>query len=167
VAASISETIAAGTSATPVFFLVGNASSGISTVTATSSLGDFSTNVSLLRTALVVGGPAGIGIPFQIPTGIQNAPLYVETAVLSPSGNPLLLHEPLAPGFSATVNLTSSNTAVGTVTSPIALGSGQGVTAIPFRAISGGVTTVSVTPTNSNFSSGGIGSSIDVTVISY
>ena len=141
--ASITVTLRSGFSSTPPFYVYGVGNSG--TVQYTASVPGFGTGngtITLGRSAVLLSGPAGTGNDFTTTTGSSDSFLNVSTALIDGPGAPIAQN--VAGGFSVSVAVTSSNTAVGTITvSPLTIGAGNNSNTTQFHAISSGTTTLS------------------------
>ncbi len=140
---SINVTIRQGTSSTAPFYLVGATNNGNATYNATSALGNSSATVQLVRSGFVVDGGFGAGVTFPVAFPGPDTLINVYPVSLDGSGSPLLAL-PMAPGVSASVNVSSSNTNVGIIQgSPVTLNSSAPSATVTFHPTGVGSTTVS------------------------
>jgi hypothetical protein len=139
-APTITVTIRQGTSSTAPFYLVGTASSGTATYTATSADVNFSANVTLLRSGFIF---SGVGSTFPTTFPGPDTLLTIIPVALDGSGNPVAAGQ-LAPGVSASVNVSSSNPSVGAILgSPVTFNGGDTSGGITFHPTGPGVTNIS------------------------
>jgi hypothetical protein len=153
--ASINVVIPAGTQSGS-FFMYGGGSSGSATIAASAS-GYASTTATnnLVPSGVVIGSELlGYGSNVTAAAGTTQ-PVVVQTVQLDPSGN-VLGTQPLAGGAALTVNLSSSDTAVGTIPATASIAGGSDTGTVNFTAKASGMTTLSVaqpsgfsTPTHS------------------
>jgi hypothetical protein len=124
-ATSITVTVPAGQNASPAFYVYGLANSGSATYTATAAgFAPAMGTVTLAPSGFVIAGPVGIGAA-NFTASQPNTDINVFAARLDSSGN-FVTTQALAGGMSASVNVTSSNTAVGTIsTSPVTIPGGS------------------------------------------
>jgi hypothetical protein len=142
-AASITVTIRQGFMSTAPFYLIGAANSGTATYNATSALGNYSATVTLLRSGFVLSAGAGAGGTFSATFPGPDVSISVIPVSLDGSGSPLLAGQ-LAPGISASVNVSSSNTSVGTIVgSPVTLNGGDTQGVVTFHPTAAGTTNIS------------------------
>ena len=144
--ASISLTVPAGLSHTQDFYVQGLAGSGTVTYTASAGSGFGSANgtVTLTPGGILVAGPAGFGNPVLTTTGSSSTTITAYSAQLDSSGNFTAVQQ-VRGGLSATVNVTSSNTTVGTINpSPVTIAGGSFNVTTEFQPLSAGNTTLSV-----------------------
>src|SRR5581483_8689999 len=110
---------------------------------ATSPLGSSSAAVTVVRSGFVLDGGTGVGATFPATFPGSDSVVTVIPVSLDGSGNPLLAL-PLAPGISASVNVSSSNQGVGTILgSPVTLNGGNTSTTVTFHPTGVGATTIS------------------------
>jgi hypothetical protein len=143
--ASITRVINAGFSQTGTFYLYGLGNTGTVTYTASASgFGSANGTVTLGKSGFVVSGPFGLGQDFPTTTGSGSTFLDIQTALLDASGA-FVTSQALAGGMTAQVNVTSSNTAVGTIsTSPVTITGGTNDVTTQFQPLSKGSTLISV-----------------------
>ncbi|MDQ2949037.1 MAG: hypothetical protein M3Y27_24375, partial [Acidobacteriota bacterium] len=162
----ITVTIPAGATSTSY---VAQALAGSGTVTHTASSSGFSNRTAMSTLApsgVIIAGPGGLGTPFFSATVSGGpVPVNVLTAVLNPANNSFLGTESLRGGApSVQVTLTSTNTVVGTIASPVTITGGSGGAVAQFTPLSGGSTTVLVgTPAGFTTSSNDKSLSVSVT----
>jgi hypothetical protein len=144
--------IGAGQSHSPDIWFQAFDSSGSVTYTATvPSIGNATGTVSFAPSGILIQGPFGLGANFPVASGSAPVSLTVEAAQLDSSRNFVALGTvaPDSGGNGVSVNVTSSNTAVGTITSsPVAIPAGQIGATTGFQAVSAGSTTISVSVPN-------------------
>jgi hypothetical protein len=162
---SITVTIRQGTSVSNPFLLIGASNSGTAGYNAASAdLGNFSANVTLLRSGFVVDGGAGVGVPFPASFPGPDSTVSVIPVALDGAGNPVLAL-PLAPGISASVNVGSSNTAVGSIFgSPVTLNAGDSSAIVTFHPTGVGTTTISASAASPGYTFPSSGASVDAIV---
>ena len=142
---SITVHVNAGTQGLPVFYVQALANSGTVTLTATAAGFDNGTTTVGLQPSgfLISSGAINSGSTGDTTVTLSSAMLQPGT--LAPSG----FTQRVRPG-AAPVNVTtnSSNTAVGTITSPVVFNTGASTATATFHPVSAGTTTVSIqTPT--------------------
>ena len=174
-ACSTSITIPAGHSASPAFFVYGLGNSGTVgyTITATGGFSGTATgSVTLAPSGFVLHGPFGLGANFFTTTGGLPSQIDVFSALLDVNGNPVfdtfgnLISQPLAGGTSASVNVTSSLTSVGKITtSPVVFTGSNNDVSTQFTPLGPG-TTVLAAVAPPGFTTPAQLASIDVTVSS-
>jgi hypothetical protein len=137
---SINVVIPAGTPSGS-FFVYGLGSTGSATITASAS-GYVSTPAtgSVIQSGVVIGGPNGAGTGITATAGGTQA-VNIQTVALAP-GSPI--PQALAGGLTLTANLSSSNTAVGTVPTSASITGGSDTGTVQFTAKAAGSTTLSV-----------------------
>jgi trimeric autotransporter adhesin len=123
--ASIMVTVPVGQNASPDFYVYGLGTSGSVTYTATASgFAPATGTVTLAPSGFVIAGPGGIGAANFTAT-TANTNINVFAALLDSSGN-FVATQSLAGGMSASVNVTSAMTGVGTIsTSPVTIPGGS------------------------------------------
>jgi hypothetical protein len=149
---TITRLIRAGGMSTPSFYVYGLANSG--TVGFSASGGGFSANgtVTLAPSGFVLAGPFGVGQPFSAAAGGSQTDVMVQTALLDGSNN-YVGTQALAGGLTASVTVTSSNTAVGTITgSPGVITGSNNTATVEFQAASQLGTTILTAGTPAGYS---------------
>jgi hypothetical protein len=138
--------IPTGRTASAEFYIFGLAGSGTVTYSATAAgFGSVNATATLAPSGFVLLGPAGIGQNFSTTIALGNRNLEVISAVLDGTGSPVDFQE-LAGGLSANVQVNSSNTNAGTITtSPVAFAAGVGNVVTQFHPVAAGSTTLSAT----------------------
>jgi hypothetical protein len=145
----ITRTIRAGGSITAPFYVYGLGNSG--TVTFGASAGGFiaTGTVTLAKSGFVLVGPFGLGADFIATAGGAPIDVTVQTALLDASGN-YLDTQAVAGGLTASVTVTSSNTAVGTIdpsSLPAVITGSNNTATVQFQPASSGTTVLTaVTP---------------------
>lgn len=140
----IKVTIPAGASSAP-FYL--QAQDGVGSVTYTASaqgLASTTATIQLAPAGLVIAGPQGFTTDTPVGIGAGSVPLTVYTAQLDPSSYNFAMPQDLAAGFSVNVSLQNSNSAVGTVQTPVAITGGSGLAVAQFLPQSQGSTTITI-----------------------
>jgi hypothetical protein len=142
---TISVSVRQGFSASPEFVLQGLASDGTATYTASApGFGSRTGTVTFARSGIVIASPFGFGR--RLSTGAGAAPLKINISpvLLDSSGKPGSPQQ-VRGGQPVVVNVTSSNTAVGTIsTSPLTIAGGAVSMATEFQPVSPGETTLAV-----------------------
>jgi hypothetical protein len=136
--------IPAGRTASAEFYIFGLAASGTVTYSATAGgFGSVNATATLAPSGFALLGPLGIGQNFTTTVALGNRNLEVISVVLDATGAPVDFQE-LAGGFSANVQVTSSNGNAGTITtSPVAFAAGVGNVLTQFHPVGPGQTTIS------------------------
>jgi hypothetical protein len=143
--ASITVTIPAGQSS-GTYFMYGLDLAGTATVSATATgYTSGSGTETLTPSAIVIGGPGGVGFPFNTPLASGNQPLSISTAQLDPNTLGFVQTQPLAGAVALTVTLINSNSAVGTVPGTVTITPGTDTGTVQFHPITMGMTTIGVT----------------------
>jgi len=105
-------------------------------------------NIALARSGFVLQTPAGVADgtrPFTTTTSSGDSQLTVIAGLLDASGNYTGTSQAIAGGRTVSVNVTSSNTAVGTITtSPVTISTGNNIATTSFHPVANGSTTVSL-----------------------
>jgi hypothetical protein len=119
-------------------------SSGTATYTASApGYASATANVTLTRSGFVIEGPFGLGATFFTTPGAENSDLTIYSARLDANGN-YVAQQLLRGGISASVDVTSSTTSVGTISiSPVAISGGTGSGATQFAPLANGSTVIS------------------------
>jgi hypothetical protein len=140
---SIPVKIKAGFSFTPDFYAYGLANSGAVTYTAVvPGFGMATGTITLRPSGVVISGPSGFGYPISTTSLSSPTNVTVYAALLDP-GNNFVSTQAVAGNVS--VNVTSSNTAVGTITtSPVTIPAGTDRVLTQFQPDGPGSTTLSV-----------------------
>jgi hypothetical protein len=141
--ASITLNLQAGRTRTQDFYVHGLGNSGTASYRATAAgFTALTAAVNLRPSGFVISGPFGLGADFYTTPGAANADLMILPAVLDASRN-YVGQQPVRAGLTVSVPVTSSNTAVGTITaSPVVL-TGNSTSALTrFNPISAGTTTL-------------------------
>jgi hypothetical protein len=149
--ASITLTVQAGQSHTQQFFVYGIGSSGTATFTASApGFGSVTVTVTLAPSGSVIAGPSGIGVNFLTATNSASSTITVFSAMLD-AGLNFVAVQAMAGGSSMTVNVSSSNTSVGTVTaSPVTITGGNFSAATQFHPAAAGATSLSASASGFN-----------------
>ncbi len=150
--ASISVRVTGGRRVSPEFYVQGLTDSGVVTYTASAAgYGNATGAVTLVRSGIVIAGPAKLGNPLVTTSRIWPSSITVYSAQLDSSGNFTAVQQ-VRGGLSATVQISSSNTAVGTITSsPVVITGGSVSARSEFQPLSEGNTTLLVdTPAGFN-----------------
>jgi hypothetical protein len=125
------------------FFLYGQASTGVATITATAAgYATVTATENLVPSGVVIGGPFGFGSNVTATAGSTPA-VIVQTVQLDSSGN-VVGTQPLAGGLTLTANLSSSNTAVGTIPATVSISGGSDTGTVQFTAKAAGVSSLAV-----------------------
>jgi hypothetical protein len=145
-------------------FVQGLASSGQVTATASAAgLTPGTATINLAPSGFIIAGPDGNGASFTTNPGIVT-PLSVISAQLDSNLN-FVQQQALSGGVTATVNVTSSNTAAGTIsTSPVTFTGSQDNVTTNFDAAGTGSTTISVAAVTAGFSTPAQDSTLIATV---
>ncbi len=162
---SISVTIPAGATQSPNYYIYGLANSGSATYSASASgFGTSNGTVTLAPSGIVVAGPAGVGVSTLSTTpGAPATTLTVYSALLT-QGLAFVAPQAIAGGSPVSVNVTSSNTNIGTIApSPVSIAGGSSSSTTQFQPANGGTTTLSVN-TPSGFSTPSNNTSLSATV---
>jgi hypothetical protein len=163
--ASIDMLVPAGLGRTADFYVYPLDNTGTATYTAMApGFGSTTGTVTLARSGFViqVSGPVGTS-SFLTTSGAPPTTVNVLAAILD-AGSNYVATQALAGGTSASVSVTSSSTAVGTIgTSPVTVQGGSNQASTLFQPVSAGSTTLSV-GTPAGFSAA-VQSSIQATVI--
>jgi hypothetical protein len=143
----ITRTIRAGGSTTAPFYVYGLGNSGTATFSASGGGLTATGTVTLAKSGFVLAGPFGLGSDILATAGGAPLDVVVQTALLDASGN-YLDTQALAGGLTASVTVTSSNTAVGTISgSPAVITGANNTATVQFQAASSGTTVLTaVTP---------------------
>ena len=150
--ASIGVRITGGRRASPEFYVQGLTNSGIAKYTASAAgYGNATGEVALVQSGVVIAGPSKLGNPLVTTSGIWPSVITVYSAQLDSSGNFTAVRQVRA-GSSATVRISSSNMAVGTISSsPVTIIGGSFSATTQFQPRSEGNTTLLVdTPAGFN-----------------
>lgn len=141
--ASISLKVTEGRLVSPEFCVQGLTDSGMVTYAASAAgYGKATGAVTLVRSGIVITGPAKLGNPLVTTSGIWPSVITVYSAQLDSSGNFIAVQQ-VRGGSSATVQISSSNTAVGTITSsPVTITGGSVSVRSQFQPLSEGNTTL-------------------------
>ena len=144
-ATSATVTVPAGLTTVGGAYVQGLVSSGTATITATAAnYTSGNATVTLAPAGFIMAGPNGIGSSTFTTSQGLNSTITVQPARLDSSFN-FVEVENVAGGTSATINVTSSNTTVGTIsTSPITITGGTNSQTTTFNAVNAGSTTISV-----------------------
>jgi hypothetical protein len=142
--ASIVLTVAANQSSSPAYFVQALQDNGAPTYTATAT--GYGAD-----TATVTLGPSGFTIDFpgnfSINTGAANRTIQIVPATLHPTSLAWQANGMLRAGANASVAVTSSNTATGTITtSPLAFTGGTASRTTEFDPVGEGTATITVEP---------------------
>jgi hypothetical protein len=110
--------------------------------------------ITLARSGFVLETPAGLANPtqpFNTTTASGDSQLSVFSAQLDAGGN-FVTTMAVAGGTSVNVNVTSSNTSVGTITSsPVTIAGGNNTATTSFHPVANGSTTVAVATSDPHF----------------
>ena len=136
---SIMASIAAGTTSAGGIYVQGLVPSGtVSVYTQTTNYVDANATVTLQPSGFVLSGPNGIGNSSMIVFQGSQTPLTVSSAMLDSSFK-FVAVQPVANGVNPSVNVTSTNTSIGTIaTSPLTFGAGVSTATTMFNAASTG-----------------------------
>jgi hypothetical protein len=148
--ASIMVNVPGGQTTSPDFYVYGLGNSGGVTYTVTASgFAPATGTVTLMPSGFVIAKPGGVAPNASFTAFSANTNINVFAALLDSSLN-YVANQPLAGGMSANVNVTSSNTSVGTISSsPVTIAGGTiGATTQFMRGNTGGSSDLTVnTPT--------------------
>ena len=162
-AQSLTLTIPPQFSHTPPFYVYGKANSG--TVTYTVSAPNFnpaSGTVTLQPAGFVMQGPLGLGSSsFPASLGTTQG-ITVIAAMLNASGG-YVAQQAVAGPNSVTINLTSSNTAVGTITSPVVIAGGTSNSIATFTPVGPGTSSITMS-TPGGFSTPSVDTQLNATI---
>jgi hypothetical protein len=140
--------VRAGQNHSADFYIQALDSTGSATYTATvAPFGTSTGTVTLQQSGILIEGPFGRGVTFSTTSGSAPTTLTVEAAMLDSSRNfvELQLVAPITGAPPVSVNVTSSNTSVGTITSsPVVIPAGQAGANTSFQPVAPGSTTISV-----------------------
>lgn len=143
-AASATVHVNGGTRGLPNFYVQALASSGSVTLTAKGTgLTDSTTTITLAPSGFVI-------VNSSINSGSTgDSTVTVGTSVLDASLNPTGAHQAVRPGTApVNVNISSANTGIATVTSPVVFGGNTSTATSTFHPVAAGNTTISIqTPT--------------------
>lgn len=141
--ASISLKVTEGRRVSPEFYVQGLTDSGMVTYAASAAgYGNATGAVTLVRSGIVIAGPSKLGNPLATTSGIWPSIITVYSAQLDSSGNFTAVRQ-VRGGLSATVQISSSNTAVGTIIgSPVTITGGSVSARSQFQPLSEGNTTL-------------------------
>ncbi|MBY0502302.1 MAG: hypothetical protein K2X03_00225 [Bryobacteraceae bacterium] len=156
------------------FFVYGLASSGSANFTATvESVDGVAGNggylpatgtVNFGNSAFLLNGPNGFGGDFNMISSQANQNLDVLSVLLDANGNAVDV-QPVQGGLTVPVTVTSSNTAVGVITSsPLNFVGNVNTLTTAFDPVGVGVTTISLSTTTPGFTTPPAGASLNVTV---
>jgi len=141
---SLSLSIPGGGRQTPVFYVQALAGSGTAQVTADAggSFGTATDNVTFGPSGFIIFGPQGPGNPIRSSPG-TNTTVTVSAVLLNAQLSPLS-EQQLRGGLTASVPVTSSNPAFGTITtSPVQFSGGVSSATTQFHAVANGSTVLS------------------------
>ena len=143
--ASIALTVDGGRAITPEFYVHGLANSGTATYIVSAPGHASSTGmVTLAPSAIVIAGSSRLGNPLVTTSGAWPSTITVYSAQLDASGRFVGVQQ-VRGGSSATVNVTSSNTRVGTITiSPVTIAGGAFNVTTQFQPVGRGSATLAV-----------------------
>jgi len=152
---TIQVTIPAGsTSAT--YYLIALASSGSATYTGSATgFGSRNGTVNMAPSGVAITGPNGLGFPFftsSIAAGATPLTLYI--GQLDPTTHNFVIQQQVAGSLGVSVTLGDSNTAIGTVPTPVTFAGGASTAVVQFTPIMTGSTTISVV-TPAGYTTGG------------
>lgn len=135
--------IRAGQSHSPDIYFQALDSSGSATYSATvPSFGSATGTIAFQPSGIVIAGPFGLGNTFSVASGSAPSTLTVESAMLDATRS-FVVPQPVASQVS--VNVTSSNTSVGTITgSPVVIPAGSVGATTGFQPLSAGSSNISV-----------------------
>jgi hypothetical protein len=160
----ITRTIRAGGSNTTPFYVYGLGNSGTATFGASGAGFTATGTVTLAKSGFVLAGPFGLGSDFQATAGGAPQDVMVQTALLDASGKPVDTQS-LAGGLTAQVTVTSSNTAVGTISGSPAVITGPNNSAyVQFQAAATSGTTALTAGTPSGYTTPSQFATINATV---
>jgi hypothetical protein len=139
---SIVVTVQAGVKRTPDFYVYGLGTSGTTTYLASApGYGHCSGTVRLAPSSIVIQGTYGVGRPMLLTTGSNASKITLHAALIGSSGE--YVSQPVAGGRPVTVNITTSNEKVGTITpSHVTLAAGAASTTTTFQVSGPGITTL-------------------------
>lgn len=143
--ASIRVKVGAGRRASTDFYVHGLANSGMATYTASADgYGKATGTATLVRSGIVIAGPAKFGNPLVTNSGIWPSVITVYSAQLDSSGKFTAVRQ-VRGGMSAVVQISSSNTALGKISSsPVTIPGGSFSATTQFQPLSEGSTTLLV-----------------------
>ncbi len=145
--------VPSGQTVTPQFYLYGLASGGTATYTATAPGLLSGTGTVTLAPSGVIIGTAGNSTSFTTATNDQTPTNLTVTSVMIDPNSGILTQQGVASTLALSVNVTSSNTAVGTITSsPVSIFGGNSTATTQFQpGSSAGTATISInTPSGYN-----------------
>jgi hypothetical protein len=124
----------------------GTANSGTVVVTATAPGFTSSTQSdSVAPSGIVIAGANGFVFPDNISLAAGPAPITISAAVLDPSTNGVVdTSQSLAPGQTVSVSVSNSNTAAGTLPSPVTFAGGNASATANFTPKAQGSSTLTV-----------------------
>jgi hypothetical protein len=157
-------TIPQGFTHTPPFYVYGAANSG--TVTYTASAPNFNQTtgtVTLQPAGFVMQGPLGLGSS-SFPASVGTTQGITVIAAMLNSGGGYVAQQAVAGAGSVTVNLTSSNTMVGTITSPVVIAGGTSNNIATFTPLSSGTTSLTLVGTPAGFSTPSVDTQINASI---
>ena len=150
-ATTLTFTVAPG-SFSAQYYVYGLASTGTVTITASATGYSSGTGAVTLAPSGIVIDPDNnsINFPLQIPLSGGTTSIPIETAVLTPGSLAYSFAQPLAGGLSVSVSVSNTNTAAGTVSTPVTIttttGGVQTASTSFSPLLSGASTTLGVTP---------------------
>ncbi len=149
---SIMLKVPAGQNHTQDFYVQGLAGGGSVTYTADApGFGNSTGTITLNPSGIVVTGPFGPGAAFPTAIGATPSGITISTVEIDPvQGN---VSQQVSGGAVVTINVTSSNTAVGTIsTSPVTISGGVSSAVTSFQPLAAGSSTISAsTPPGFSF----------------
>jgi hypothetical protein len=134
-------------STTATYYVQALANSGTATYTASATgYAPGESTVELTPSGVVLS--SDLNNPFvTIPTGVNQAPVRVNMAQLSPIDNKIEVLQSLRGGLNLNVTLSTGNTAIATITSPIAITGGAPTDSITRQVVRAGVGMTTLTAT--------------------
>jgi hypothetical protein len=144
-ASTIVLTVPSGQTVTPQFYVYGLASGGTATYTASApGLLSATGTVTLAQSGFIIG-TAGNGSSFTTATNNTPTNLTVTSVMIDPNSG-ILTQQGVASSLALSVNVTSSNTAVGTIaSSPVSIFGGSSTTTTQFQpGNTAGTATISI-----------------------
>ena len=142
---SISLTVKAGQSHTPSFAVYGLQSFGSSILNISGTgFGSTTATINMAPSGAIIASPNGVGITTYLTATNSPASTFTVSSALLDSGLNFVTTQAVAGGNVMSVNVTSSNTSVGTMTtSPVVIGGSSFSGTTSFQPATNGSTTVS------------------------
>jgi hypothetical protein len=129
-----------------VYYIFVTASTGNATYTATApGFAPRTGTIQMVPSGMIISGLFGYGNDLNATVAGGAQPVTIQSAALDPLDNFPLEVQALAGGINLNVDLTNSNSAVGTVTTPVSIAAGSDTGTSTFTPLSVGTTNIAVT----------------------